>query len=226
MPRGLFAGATDYSHQTFHDILDDLNNWKTALIRTSEEIKTIIKELNAKGYWKKVPDNFTSLIAYAVKFYETGIVEIDDIINNLKVEVQQNHISRLRSLAKTAHELNQDFGRVWHREYGPKDYGESNFSKVEFLYARGRDMVIDMLDMSNVAERLEDYIGMKNEGSKKRFSKKFLVQILLLLLSTIIAIISNVASSILPLSFQPYLWVSWPLLVILLIIFIIIQTKQ
>jgi len=167
MPRGLLAGSTDYSHQTFRDILDDLSNWKENLINTTETIKAIVSHLQDNGYWNRVPDDFSSLTMYALKFYETSIAEISDIIQELEVEVQKNHISRLRSLAKTAHELNLDFGRVWHREYGPKEYGEPNFSNVEKIYARGRDMVADMLDLSNAAARLEDYLGMKSGHGEK-----------------------------------------------------------
>lgn len=226
MPRGLFAGSTDYSHQTLDDILDDLNDWKTGLLSTTEFINAIIKQLQENGYWSKVPDDMKSLVAYASKYYETSITEINDIIQELENEVQQNHISRLRSLAKTAHDLNLRFGRVWHREYGQKDYGDPNFSNVEKIYMSGRDMVVDMLDLSNVAGRLNDYVGKKSGKVEQRISKNPVVPILLFLLGIVIAIVSNVASSIFPLELQPYLWLSWPLLAILVVITIILQSKQ
>jgi hypothetical protein len=227
MPRGLLAGSTDYSHQTFRDILDDLNNWKTSLISTTETISTIVKHLQDNGYWSRVPDDFSSLVMYALKFYETSITEISGIIQDLETEVQENHISRLRSLAKTADDLNIDFGRVWHREYKPKDYGEPNFSNVEKIYALGRDMVVDMLDLSNAAARLEDYLGMKSGTSgKQQDSKKYIAPILLFLLGIIISIATNVASSVLPSSLQPYYWLSWPLLAILTVASIILLVKQ
>lgn len=226
MPRGLFAGMTDYSHQTFRDILDDLNNWRMNLISTTETINTIVKQLQESGYWKKVPDDFSSLVMYALKYYKTSTTEISDIIQNLEIEVQENHISRLRSLAKTADELNLDFGQVWHRQYESKDYGELNFSNVEKIYSLGRNMVVDMLDLSNVAARLEDFVGMKNGNGKQRASKKYMVPILIFLLGIAISIVSNVASSVLPPSFQPYYWLSWPLLGILTIVSIFLLIKH
>ncbi len=227
MPRGLFAGSTDYSHQTFSDIIDDLNNWKTSLLNTTETINSIIKHLQDNGYWSGVPDDFSWLVMYALKFYETSIVEIGSIIHDLESEVQENHISRLRSLAKTAHDLNIDFGRVWHQEYKPKDYGEPNFSNVEKIYALGRDMVVDMLDLSNAAARLEDFIGMKSGTTgKQRDFKKYIAPILIFLLGIFISIATNVASSALPSSLQPYYWLSWPLLAILTVVSVILLVKQ
>lgn len=226
MPRGLFAGTTDYSPQTFRDILDDLNDWKTGLMSTTEYINATVKQLEDNGYWSTVTDDMKSLVAYASKFYETSIAEIDDIIQGLKIDVQQHHISRLRSLAQTAHDLNLDFGRVWHREYGPKDYGNPNFSNVERIYSHGRDMVVDMLDLSNAAERLEAFLGMKSGKVEQRASKKSVLPILSLILGIIIAIVSNVSSSIWPPALQPYLWLSWPLLVILTGISIVLLVKQ
>jgi len=226
MPRGLFAGMTDYSHQTFQDILDDLNDWKAGLSSTTEYINATVKQLHDNEYWSKVPDNMKSLVAYASKFYETSIAEIDDITQNLKIDVQPHHIARLRSLAKTAHELNLDFGHVWHREYGPKDYGNPNFSNVERIYARGRDMVVDMLDLSNAAERLEAFLGMKSGKVDQGKSKRYTIPILSLILGILVAIVSNVASSMWPPAFQPYLWLSWPLLVILTVISIVLLLKQ
>ncbi len=67
MPRGSIAGATDYSHQTFRDVLDDLNDWKISLISTEEEINALIKQLVDNGYWTTVPYDMKSLIAYALK---------------------------------------------------------------------------------------------------------------------------------------------------------------
>jgi len=226
MARGLFAGMTDYSHQTFQDILDDLNDWKAGLLSTTEFIDATVKQLQDNEYWINVPDDMKILVAYASKFYETSIAEIDKITQNLEIDVQQHHITRLRSLAQTAHELNLDFGRVWHREYGPKDYGDPNFSKVEKIYAHGRDMVVDMMDLSNAAARLETFIGMKSEKVAQGKSKKYTIPILSLIIGTLIAIVSNVASSIWPPAFQPYLWLSWPILGILTFVYIILLFKQ
>ena len=216
MPRGSIAGATDYSHQTLHDILNDLNDWKLSLISTTDYIKATIKQLVDNGYWSTVPYEMASLVAYTLKFYETSIAEIDDIIQGLKVEVQQHHISRLRSLGKTAYDLNIDFGRVWHQEYKLKDYGNPDFSNVERIYSHGRDMVIDMLDLDNAAARLEAFLGMKSGKDAQQASKKYAIPILSMILGIIIAIVSNVASNIWPPVIQPYLWLSWPLLAILI----------
>ena len=226
MPRGLLAGSTDYSHQTFRDILDDLNEWKTSLINTTSDINTLLLNLQNSGYWSRVPDDFSILTMYAIRFFETSLEELGGITKELGIEVQDNHISRINSLAKTAGKLSRDFGQTWNREYGPKDYGEPNFNNVEEIYRLGRGMAVDMVDLSNVAARLKDFLGMKSENNKQRNFKKYILPILLFLLGIIISIVTNVASSALPPSFQPYYWLSWPILAVLTVVSIILLVKQ
>ena len=226
MSRGLLAGMTDYSHQTFQDILGDLDDWKTSLLDTTNFIQTTIKQLEDNGYWSNVPFNMKALVAYALRFFDTCYAEIDDIRKKLEIDVQHHHIVRLQSLAKTAHDLDLDFGKVWHREYDLKDYGNPNFTKVEKVYAQGRGMAADMFDLSNVAARLEIFLGMKSREVYKGKAKKFIIPILLLFLGNLIEIFTNVASSILPSAWQSYLWVSWPILVVLIVIYIVLKIKQ
>ncbi len=64
-------------------------------------------------------------------------------------------------MAETGDELNLSYGRVWHREYKHKEYDNPDFRLVEDLYRDGRGMVADMLDLSNLAARLEDFVGRK-----------------------------------------------------------------
>lgn len=211
MARGLLAGMTDYSHQTFQDILDDLDNWKTCLLETTDFIETAVMQLEDMGYWSQVSYNMKTLVAYALRFFHTSYAEIDDISQKLEIEVQKNHIVRLDSLADTAHELSMDFGKVWHQHFGIKDYGNPNFSKVEKIYSEGRGMAFDMLDLSNVAARLETFIGMKSGKVDQVKPNKHTIPILLFILGILIGIVTNVASGIWPPTWQPYLWLSWPL---------------
>ena len=162
MPRSAFAGSTDYSYQSLDDILADLNDWLTALMSTLEFLQASTAQLQNNSYWDNVPDEMKNLVAYASKFFETSIKEITEIHRELQIEVQQNHVARLQNLAEIAIRLNGKFGLIWHREYKHKDYGNPDFAIVERMYAQGRDMVVDMLDIGNVAGRLVHYVGRRN----------------------------------------------------------------
>lgn len=164
MTKGIIGGMTDYNHQSFEDILKDLND---EIKRTASFRNVIIKNidiLKANSYWKtNVPFNFKSKVEYAVKHYDTTISEITDILKDIKYEVKEHHIKRLRKISTIAQDINQGIGRIWHQEYENKDYGNPNFKIVEDIYCDTRDMAVNLLDISNIAERLNDYIGKSNK---------------------------------------------------------------
>lgn len=165
MPRGSLAGTTDYSHQTLADITSDLDEWLSSLSFVQNFLEAHLEKLNESGYWDSVIDELKSVFAYSMKFYDTCLQEIGDIRREVQIEVQQHHVTRLNRLYQTAHELNLEFGRVWHREFTRKDYGTENFRVLEWMYGRGRDMAVDLLDLSNASARLQDFVGKK--GSAK-----------------------------------------------------------
>jgi hypothetical protein len=166
MARALAAGSTDYSHQSLDDILSDLDDWSAALRKDMTIIATNKKKLEDNNYWELANTDFKWLLARAVKFYETSLNEIVEIREQIPIEVESHHVNRLRSLGNTSHELNLEFGDVWHHDVRPKDYGESNFMIFEKLYIDGRELSIDMEDLSNVAARLEDFVGRKGRANK------------------------------------------------------------
>jgi hypothetical protein len=71
MAKGLIAGMTDYSHQSFYDILDDLDRGEKLVIEIITAIETNIKKLEMPGYWKKQPCDFKSIISYSLTHYKT-----------------------------------------------------------------------------------------------------------------------------------------------------------
>ena len=198
MGRSIFAGFTDYSHQSFKDIVMDLQIWIKNLMEVSDFLLTNIQKLKESKYWDSVNANFQSLVRYSIKFYDTSIQEISEIAKEIQEEVRSDHIVRIRSLYKTASELDLRYGRVWYREGWDKEYGDKDFKVVEKLYQQGRSMAIDMRDLSNLAARLEDFAGKKIKLKQNpRFSsiKKwtmnhpiiaFIVGLAILLVGTII----------------------------------------
>ena len=165
MPRNLLAGSTNYFPQTLADIATDMDEWLQNLSFTQDFLDTHLEELRESGYWDNVVGEVKSLFAYSVKFYNTCIQEINDIRQEILIEVQQHHVTRLNRLYETADELNLRFGRVWHREFTHADYGTENFQILEWMYSYGRDMAGDLLDLSNVSARLQDFVGKKGPAT-------------------------------------------------------------
>jgi hypothetical protein len=140
MSRGLLAGMTDYTHQSFSDMIEDIEQWIKSLQETQELLRDHIDTLDNNGYWRNVDSNFLTHVAYALKFYKTSEIELKEILEDILTdEVQLNHIVRLRSMATTASNLNDEYGQVWHKRYSkPKDYGNSDFQIVEHLFIWSR----------------------------------------------------------------------------------------
>lgn len=76
MPRSMFAGSTDYSHQSLDDIIIDLNDWATSLESTIAFLDDSQRELDANGFWERVNIDFVLVVLTALKFYRTALSEI------------------------------------------------------------------------------------------------------------------------------------------------------
>ena len=165
MTRSLMAGMTDYSHQSLEDMVADLQGWVKNLTQVCEVLEEGEAQLQEKDYWKKVSYTVKGNFGYSWKFFKTSIEEITTILADFADEIEANHITRIRSLAKTAKNLDRDFAIEWHQEAWErhKDYGNPDFDIVEKMYAEARGMAADMLDLSNLASRLEDFVGKKGK---------------------------------------------------------------
>jgi len=173
MPRSELAGGTDYRHQTFEDMVSDMRKWVNSLEEIIRVMNELVEKLKDVEYWDGVDYDFRALVAYSMTFYKTSLSEISEMLVQFTREVKNGHVVRIKKLGKLAGEINRDFGLAWNRDYGRKEYGKEEFKLVEKIYEEGRGMAIDMLDLSNVAERLEDFVGTKGEAAnegKRKFS--------------------------------------------------------
>jgi len=165
MAKGLIGGMTDYSHQSFSDVVNDLDYEYRNLSAFIGAIDKNLATSKQNKYWQRnVPTAFQSIVDYALTNYKTVQDELLEIKQDIQECVEEHHVNRLASIAKTAHEINIDIGMIWHQQYDDKDYGNSDFTIVERIYGDTRDMAVNLLDMSNIAGRLKDFIGRKKQS--------------------------------------------------------------
>ena len=163
MSRGLIGGMTAYEHQTFDDIIGDLTNEQNNLGTWIEELNEKIEISVSSNYWNThVPAQFISIVIYALKVFNTAKTEIASILSDLSIEVKSHHIIRLSRIAHTAYKLNVDIGIVWHQQYDNKDFKSDDFKIIEAIYRETRGTAVDLLDIGNIAERLNDFEGYKS----------------------------------------------------------------
>lgn len=160
MARGLSAGGTDYSHQSFSDLANDLRALLKLLSTSNNLLLTTRQKLIQHNYWEKILIDFRLLIDRFIHFFSTCIEEITNIEQDVQIEVRPDHITRLNSLGDTAHKLQVRIGKIWNSE--DVYIGDHGFEDVELLYREGRQMALDLLDLSNISSRLKDFVGKRS----------------------------------------------------------------
>lgn len=174
MARGLFAGMTDYSHQSFNDILKDIEDTQRVVTEVIEAISKNIDTLEKSGFWKKQPFNFKSIIAYSLKHFDTTREELQSIYAEIQNSVQEHHYKRLERIANVAEDIDNKIGEYWHNDYEMhKDYNDPNFYVIENIYGDTRDMAVTLLDYYNLAHRLKDFIGKTSYTMENKPSTNF-----------------------------------------------------
>ena len=79
MVKGLLGGMTDYNHQSFPDILNDLDEERKRTISFRDGIQKNITKLTENSYWTNTtPFEFKSIIVYALRYFNTSISEFED----------------------------------------------------------------------------------------------------------------------------------------------------
>ena len=100
MPRSLLAGMTDYSHQTFEDMVSDLGKWVEGLGQVIIIITENINKLEENGYWDEVSYDFKATVYYSLKFYETSVREINNILLEFGKEVREDNVVMIKRMFK------------------------------------------------------------------------------------------------------------------------------
>ncbi len=68
MAKSLLAEMTDYSHQTFDDIVEDLHTEYETVSKCIVEIETNIDNLKSIQYWQQnVSSAFENIVQYALQ---------------------------------------------------------------------------------------------------------------------------------------------------------------
>lgn len=165
MARSLFAGMSDYSHQSLKDVIEDMKEMteytKGYQERAQKGFDEVIAEFESSTD-KRMFSDFLGIGGTAIKLFDTCKTELIEIAEDLATSVQEHHVTRLAKLGTKAQELNVTLGRIWHSEdkrlTGLK-YGTPRMKAYEKLYANARQGAVELMDLSNMAARLRDFLG-------------------------------------------------------------------
>jgi S1-C subfamily serine protease len=149
-------------------MLEDLNNWVKMLKDTLKILNETLIKIEDDSSMEKVDYDFLGILKYSMKLFDTAYREISVIVVDITTgAVNESHITRLRQIAKSSHETSNSMGAIWNNDTRWKDYDKKWFRLTERLYCESRDTCNDMIDISNLAGRLNDFIGVSLKPSVK-----------------------------------------------------------
>lgn len=147
--------ATDYSHQSFNDIKNDLKLWIKHIEKERIVCQNYIKEL--KEFWEnREYDDFVLSAKRCKKLLDTAKEDLEFVLSEIEEEVKENHINILKRLGCNGADFNIEIGQAKNNRYledGPE----------YFLYCKLRDAMINLIDLEELAIRLGDFIGKKKK---------------------------------------------------------------
>lgn len=172
MAQGAFGGSSRYDNQSLKDIVEDINVWIRFCNETLSFFNDTIFKLKENTYYNQVPFDLKALFESTTRDLNTFINDFGAILKSVDDDaIHMREVKLLKNIGKYSIENNSTYGRVYRREVrewiGGPDYNDPNFKAIERLYAEGRDLFITLMDASNAAERLKDYMNDKHQQIQK-----------------------------------------------------------
>ena len=167
MAQGALGGSSRYDNQTLEDISQDIKVWIRFCNETLLLFNETISKLKENTYYDTIPFDLQALFEVTTRDLTTFIDNFNHILNSISEDnIYERDVRLLKNIGNYSIENNGTYGRVYRRSIsdwieGP-DYSDPNFKSVERLYADGRDLFVTLMDASNAAERLRDYMSSEN----------------------------------------------------------------
>lgn len=163
MAQGAFAGATSYEDQTLEDILEDIKRWIVYSEETLSFFNEIITRLDEEKYYETIPFDLNALFQTTKRKLATFISDFHIILKSISTDkISKREVDLLKNIGKISIEENRKYKPIYHsalEHWSGEQYGNPNFQKIERLYAEGKDLFGTLMDASNAAERLKDYMS-------------------------------------------------------------------
>ena len=158
--QGLIIGGTDYSAQSLNDIKKDIIKWKECLKKLKSFLEIEMNILEKDSFWENnVPFNFRIYVGSLPKVISTFISDFNLILEDLNNElITKRTVNLLNRIGEGANKKYDTASHAYNVDSPWEEYGNPSFEKVEKLYAECRDVFGTLIDASNAATRLEDYM--------------------------------------------------------------------
>ena len=160
MSEHLIADRKDYSHLSFHDLCEELEQGEQRGIGINEAVENNIYKLKSSGQWSQLPYDFKSIVGYSLSQFKITHKEIHEISQEIKRSIQEIHCKRLEKIAYGGHKINDDIGNYWEKDGETLGQpGNAGSQNIENIYKDIRGFAASLIGYSHLAARLSDFIG-------------------------------------------------------------------
>jgi len=161
MKRSKFSSATDYTGCSFSDILIHIKDWKDSTKRTIGQLRQHRATVESKASEIKKPWAVIEFIDYRIDLFTKVFADLERLSNELSQGVTLGHIETIQQLVKRTQFDDHTCVR-FKNEFVEEQPNQPILGKV---YADSRDMIMDYLDLANVAHRLRTFVGIKKPSA-------------------------------------------------------------
>ncbi len=146
---------SEYSHVSLKDIKKILNNNLKFLDNKKEKANEYIRDLDS--FWKKLGyDDFVSVALRCKQLLETANEDIKYVLSEIDEEISINIVNIIRRIGFTSMQFNKDIGLA--KGTGGRRLNDGSEYQ---LYCLLRDSMVYLMDLTDIANRLNDFVGKK-----------------------------------------------------------------
>lgn len=172
MAQGFMAGMTSYENQSLADIVEDIMHWIAYSEKTKDSISSMLSDLKATKFYIKIPYDYRAMIHEMPQICQTNIDDMKRTLNAIQAHtLTLGNVDLFWKVGKRAIQNGNDNKKYyksrddgyWH------DYGNPEFTIVEDIYAMFSNYCATLLDVTNAASRLKDYIDVPKEVTAMKY---------------------------------------------------------
>ena len=172
MAQCFMAGMTSYENQSLADISEDITHWITYSEETKNNINKLLFKLKNTAFYSHIPYDYKAMIHEMPRICQTNIDDFKRALEAIQTHtLTQGNVDLFWKIGTRAIENGNDNKKYYKsRDEGYwHDYGNPEFKMVEDIYAMFGNYCATLLDVTNAASRLKDYIDIPKEVTAMKY---------------------------------------------------------
>ena len=157
--RNTFAGMTDYTGVALADILVHLREWEQSTVDTAAKLQGHLVRAQAAADRLERPREVFAFCSRFSALFARYAADLHRLVTELPNGVREAHVKIVRQLYESARHEDDSILRFRNDCVYDSVKDESLRPLLELIYTDAREVVVDFQDLSNLAPRLETFVG-------------------------------------------------------------------